>query len=441
MRGSFYNVLLASLLLFAGTAWVSAADGLGSAGPNAAELRRQAERCRNLLRRTVFDFYLPGSVDVVNGGYLEDWKDGRFVARGEKFLTLQARQLWFFSVMASENVERAKCLEAAWLGYSFLQQAFRDVRRGGYISKVTDAGAPVDLRKHAYHNSFVIYALVAYYQASRDGNALREARELFRVWDRRAHDARHGGYAEFFYGDWRPVTDPRESGYVGAIGTKTYNTHLHLLESFTALSKVWQDATLKTRLEELIRINVGTVQHPQHRCNIDGWRPDWQMVTEPRNLRASYGHDVECLWLTLDAVRTVGQSESLYRGWAESLASYSLQHGYDPEHGGFYYSGPLGVASDDTRKEWWVQAEALVGMLDLYRLTGDIRYYRAFAETLDFIETHQVASNGGWWATRQADGTTYPNASRSSMWQGAYHNGRALLYSAKILSKLKPTTN
>jgi len=434
-------IFLGCALLSAGFAELRAAEAGASAVPNAAEWRRQAERCRQLLRRSVFDFYMPGCVDGVNGGYWEDWQDGRFVPRGEKFLTLQARQLWFFSTMAAENIERAKCLESAWIGYEFLQRAFKDVRGGGYISKVTDAGAAVDRRKHAYHNSFVLYALVAYHQATRDRSALKEAQELFRVWDRRAHDGRNGGYAEFFYGDWKPVTDPSEPRYVGAIGTKTYNTHLHLLESFAALGRVWQDPTLRLRLEELVRINVGTVQHPDHRCNIDGWLPNWRMVEDTGNLRASYGHDVECVWLTLDAVRTLGQSEVLYRSWAESLAAYSLKHGYDTQNGGFYYSGPLGEPADETKKEWWVQAEALVGMLELYRQTGDVAYYRAFAGTLDFIERHLVASDGGWWATRQADGSAHANRSRSSMWQGAYHNGRALLYSAKILSNLKPTTH
>lgn len=441
MTGVRYNVLLACALLLAGHGVLRAAEETVEPGPGAAELRRQAERCRNLLRRTVLDFYHPGCLDVVNGGYWEDWKDGRFVPRGEKFLTLQARQLWFFATMAGENIERPKCLEAAWLGYDFLRRAFRDARDGGYISKVSDEGLAVDTRKHAYHNSFVIYALVAYHRATRDRSVLKEAQDLFRVWDRRAHDGVNGGYAEFFHRDWRPVTDVRESAYVGAIGTKTYNTHLHLLEAFTALGKVWPDGVLRNRLEELVQINVGTVQHPEHRFNLDGWRPDWRVVTSAGNLRASYGHDVECVWLTLDAVRTLGRSEALYRGWAEGLAGYSLRHGYDGDHGGFFYAGAPGEAADDTRKEWWVQAEALVGMLEMYRLTGDGRYYRAFAGTLDFIERHQVASDGGWWATRQADGSASGNGSRSSMWQGAYHNGRALLYAARVLSTLKPTTN
>jgi mannobiose 2-epimerase len=428
-------------LLVGWLGWHSALGAEASAHPKDAELKRQAARCQDLLRRTVLNFYLPGCLDIINGGYLENWQDGQFVARGERFLTLQARQLWFFSTLAAENIERQKCLDAALLGYRFLDLHFRDARLGGYISKTDDLGAPLDTRKHIYHNSFAIYGLVAYFQATRSQAALLRAQETFRALDQRAYDRRHGGYGEFFYADWRPVTNRGESGYVGAIGTKTYNSHLHLLESFAALYRVWPDAQLRARLEELLRINTATVQHPLHRCNIDGWLPDWRMVDSPANLRASYGHDVECIWLTLDAVRTLSTSEFLYRGWAETLANYSLTHGYDAEHGGFYYTGPVGAPANDIRKEWWVQAEALVGMLEMYRLTNEPRYYEAFARTLDFIERHQVAADGGWWATRNEDGSANPNTSRSSMWQGAYHSGRALLLSSKLLANLKPAVN
>jgi mannobiose 2-epimerase len=112
-----------------------------------------------------------------------------------------------------------------------------------------------------------------------------------------------------------------------------------------------------------------------------------------------------------------------------------MKFGYDREHGGFYYTGPLGQPASDTKKEWWVQAEALVSMLDMYRLTGKADYYEAFRQTLDFVEKHQVAAMGGWWATRAADGAPR-GGDRSSPWQGAYHSGRAMLRSAKLLEEL-----
>src|SRR5712692_449317 len=130
-----------------------------------------------------------------------------------------------------------------------------------------------------------------------------------------------------------------------------------------------------------------------------------------------------------------GAAHGTLRGWADALCAYSLKHGFDRQHGGFYYTGPVGRPADDTKKEWWVQAEALVSMLEMYRLTGKQEYYAAFSQTLDFVEKHQVAREGSWWAARAADGSSKGNE-RSSPWQGAYHNGRAMILCAKLLEEL-----
>src|SRR5262249_8682225 len=163
--------------------------------------------------------------------------------------------------------------------------------------------------------------------------------------------------------------------------------------------RIWTDPLVRRRLDELLVVNTSTIRLPQYGCNVDGFAPDWKPIETPRNLRASYGHDVEAAWLCLDAARTLGHPPGLLRGCAEGLVAYSLKHGYDRAHGGFFYTGPLGQDADDTKKEWWVQAEALVSMLELHRLTGKREYYDAFAQTLDFVEKYQVAKEGGWWAT------------------------------------------
>jgi N-acyl-D-amino-acid deacylase len=159
------------------------------------------------------------------------------------------------------------------------------------------------------------------------------------------------------------------------------------------------------------------------------------MIDSAQNLRASYGHDVECAWLTMDAARTLNFAPSLLRSWAEALVGYSLKHGYDRQHGGFFYTGPLGKPAEDTRKEWWVEAEALVSMLEMYKLTGKGEYYDVFCQTLDFVEKHQVAPEGSWWASRKADGSPL-SSQRSSPWQGAYHNGRSMILCQKLLKEL-----
>jgi mannobiose 2-epimerase len=432
MLAAFKRRLIALLVVFSSSALpLRAADPL----PTREALLQDAKRCRTILKTSLVDFYLPACVDRDNGGYLESLRNCKFAPTGEKFLTMQGRQLWFFSTLAREGIENPAALAAAKTGYDFLEGRMRDRQHGGYFAKVTDSGQRRDPRKHVYLNAFALYGLTAYHRATGDATALTAAQDLFRVLEEKAHDKQHGGYVEFFNEDWRPITEAREPGYVGAIGTKTYNTHLHVLEAFAELYRVWPDPLLGRRLHELVVINANTVRHPDINCNIDGWYPDWRMVEHPRNLRASYGHDVECAWLALDAARTLGLSPRLLRDWAEALCAYSLKYGFDRQHGGFYYTGPLGQPSDDTKKEWWVQAEALVSMLEMYRLTGKREYYDAFKQTLDFVEKHQVAREGSWWATRAADGSPKGDQ-RSSPWHGAYHNGRAMLLCARLLEGL-----
>ncbi|HQR41553.1 MAG TPA: AGE family epimerase/isomerase [Gemmatales bacterium] len=401
-----------------------------------AEYAVLAQRCRKLLDTSVISFFLPGCIDTVHGGYYENWKDGKFIHTGEKFLTQQARDLWFFSTLARHNVRHDDAFRAAKAGFDFLQKHFRDSQHAGYFSKVKDNGEVSDARKHAYLNSFALYALAAYYQSSQDPAALKAAQELFAILEAKAYDRQHGGYREFFSRDWMELTDPKEGGYVGPVQTKTYNTHLHLLEALTALYRVWPDPLVGQRLAELIQINTLTVRHHELFFNIDQWTNDWKAATSNGNARrVSYGHDIECAWLVLDACRALKRPMGTLYRWADQLVNFSIDHGYDRTCGGFYYAGSERQPAFDTKKEWWVQAEALVSMMEMHRITGGKEYMQLFQQTLDFIENHHLAPGGGWYATLQADGKVISD-NRATMWQGPYHTGRALLYSALMLEEL-----
>ncbi|MEL6108056.1 MAG: AGE family epimerase/isomerase, partial [Planctomycetota bacterium] len=337
--------------------------------------------CRELLQRSLVEFYLPHSIDQEFGGYHEEVDaQGRFVG-GAKFLTLQARQLWFFSALASRGIEREASLDAAASGYEFLRKHFLDPERGGYFLKTHQDGRPLDTHKHVYPNAFVIYGLVEYHRATGNEAPLEQAMNLFTVLEEHAYDRTNGGYREYFFADWSLVTDTAQPGIVGAVGTKTYNSHLHLLEAFAELYRETQNDLVGRRLGELITINTTTVRYPWLPCNLDGWKEDWSLIRSERNLRASYGHDVECSWLVLNAHQALHGSRQALRSWAEAICGYSMKHGYDKEHGGFFYSGPLGEPSDDRKKEWWTQSEALVAMLVMHRLTGKKKYRKIFDQT------------------------------------------------------------
>src|SRR5687768_13941400 len=100
---------------------------LHSFGADAEKMREQAAQCRELLKTSLVDFYLPNCLDEKNGGYMENLdREGKFALTGEKFLTLQARHVWFFSAVAMEGVERERSLTAAKHGFKFIREKMRD---------------------------------------------------------------------------------------------------------------------------------------------------------------------------------------------------------------------------------------------------------------------------------------------------------------------------
>ena len=407
------------------------------------ELLNQAERCRELLRGSILNFYSPASKDVKHLGYFEALnEDGRFAASDEKFLTFQARQTWFFSNMAVNKIDRQVSLSMAEHGYKVLQTRFLDRKNGGYFLKIrnddglTGEQSVVDNRKHVYPLSFVIYALVELHRATGSEEALQQAISVFDLLEAHCYDKKNGGYYELYTQDWKKITDTDQWGVVGTVGFKTYNSHLHLLEAFTPLYLETKNELVGKRLDELVEICVDRIHHPEHPCNIDAWTVDWKIVETEKNLRASFGHDLECAWLVLAAAEALGKRNEELEAWALQLCDHAISFGHDTKNGGFFYSGPLGKPSDDRKKEWWTQSEALVGLLTCYEISGDQTYLKLFNETLDFIEAHHVADQGGWYASLNEDGSLGKNKSRSSMWQGAYHNGRALMMCETLLREL-----
>jgi mannobiose 2-epimerase len=411
-------------------------QNLAGATPDDASPAEEARACRRLLVDGLVRFYLPGSLDLAWKGYHEVLDGDEFRVTGPKHTIFQSRQLWFFSTLARKGIAAEETRPAADLGCELLLERARDAAHGGFHASVTREGEPEDRRKHAYVHAFALFGLVAYHRATGSEEALAAAREVFETLERRAHDSLHGGYTEWFEPDWTPSARTDPPRLIGAAGRKTFNTHLHLLEAYADLYRVWPQGVLRERLTELITIVTSTVLARPFHLNVDLFSPDWRAVDTETNLRASYGHDLEAVWLVLDALPALGLAPSLYREWAEAVARASLTWGYDKKHGGFYHRGRLGRPASDRTKVWWVQAEAMVALLRLYLLTARKEYREAFARTLRFVERQQAAPGGGWWSELREDGSRGSNARRTGPWQAAYHSGRALLLSAEMLEGL-----
>lgn len=387
---------------------------------------------RGRLERILFENIVPfwlRCIDEDCGGYLFN-HDERGVWKGpaDKHVIPHARTCWFFSRLAARGDAPPAALSAARHGYRFLRDRLWDSQHGGFFWILDSAGErPVDDDKRLIAQTFGLYAVSEFAAASRDETALAMTTEVLDVLERRFHDPRHGGYRSQTTRAWQ-VPGDKPASWVH----KTVNDHLHVLEALSRVVVGTRDSLATKRLVELIVILTGSVVRKTMGAVTDRHRADWTPLVDARNAFVSYGHDLESVWLVLEACAVVGLPQALVIDWARTLADYTCTWGVDRRRGGIYLAGPVGGPAHSREKVWWVQAEVLVGFLCLYRVTGEQRYAEAYLRILDWIEQHHVDwTHGDWHAVV---GRSRISSDKAGVWKSPYHNGRAMMMCLELVN-------
>lgn len=338
----------------------------------------------------------------------------------------------FFTMVNSEYRTR-DYLAAANHGYEFLRDRMWDQQFGGFYWEVGASGhAATRTEKQMYGQAFALYALTEYALASGDPAAKGIATELFNLMATKGHDTKHGGYRDILQRDWSPVPKRATTNTDYALGIKRMNTHLHLLEAITTFLVLTDELRARQRLVELIFVNSNSVVRKNIGACTDKYLENWQPLHGLNYDRISYGHDLENIWLLVEACRAAGVFGSLLMDLYRTLFNYALKYGYDRMNGGFYDSGTFNSPADRREKIWWVQAEGLVAALQMYKFTGEQLYWDCFSLTLDWIVQHQVDwKHGDWYEMVDDEGRA--SGVKAGPWKGPYHNGRAMLQCLDLL--------
>jgi mannobiose 2-epimerase len=383
----------------------------------------RSELKEELVER-ILPYWMERVIDHQNGGFVGlIYEDGTVLSDAPKGSILNARILWTFSAAYAALGDDA-LLATAKRAVDYFKAHFIDAEHGGVFWSVDASGAPDDDRKHVYAQAFAIYALAEHHRATREDASLHAAIDIFELVEKNAYDHVFGGYEEAFSREWFVLDDSR-LGADDVDAPKSMNTHLHLLEAYTTLLRVWPNPLLKQRLVELVDIftNViagGDATHAQQFFESD-WTPVERMV--------SYGHDIETSWLVLDAADALGDPAIRERAREMSLrlAASVLDDGFDEEHGGLF-GGTDARGMLDTDKEWWPQAEAIVGFVNAFAESGDEEYLDAAHATWSFVRRYVRDLEGGEWHRRVSrSGEVRIGYEKVGPWKCPYHNARACL--------------
>jgi mannobiose 2-epimerase len=348
----------------------------------------------------------------------------------ERGALLTSRILWTYSAAYRQYRDPAY-LAMAELAYDDLMGHFHDGKNGGFWWSVAADGTVLRDRKQIYGQAFAVYALAEHHAATGLGAPLEAAVGTYRLIERHARES-HGGYLEAFGPAWEPVADMRLSG-VDLNEPKSQNTHLHIMEAYTRLLQVWPDPALRGVLLELVGIMLDRIVDPKAGHLGLFFAADWT----PRSDLVSYGHDIEAAWLLMRAAEVLGDPalEARIRPLAIRIAEATLAEGVDSDGGVYNQGGPAGLT--DANKEWWPQAEAVIGFLEAFRISGEEKFLRAALRTWDFIEQRLIdRERGEWLRGVNREGRVLDNELKVSFWKCPYHNGRAGLEAVRRLREL-----
>ena len=265
-----------------------------------------SKELREELEQNILPFWMNRMIDQRNGGFLGRIDGcGNPVPDAEKGAILNARILWAFAA-AYRVLHKPEYLEAATRAKDYFINHFIDVQEGGVFWSLDAQGNVLDAKKQTYAIGFAIYGLSEYARATGDKEALLHAKKLYTDIERHAFDSVNNGYVEALTRDWQPIADMRLSDK-DENGSRTMNTHLHILEPYTNLYRVWRTPELAGRITNLIDIFLTHLLNSETNHLDLFFNDKWQ---GRRNIQ-SFGHDIEAVWLLHEAALELGKPEVL----------------------------------------------------------------------------------------------------------------------------------
>jgi mannobiose 2-epimerase len=380
--------------------------------------------------RAILAWWQANMPDGEVGFWGEVGADGTPVKNAPRSVILYTRMLWFFSAMAS-YLDSSEALELAHRTAGYIRNHFLDPDHGGLYWLLDHRGQVIDAKKQGYAQAFGIYAFSEYYRVTGDQASLSVARRLQREIEERFWEPRYGGYIEALSAVWLPIDDPRLSDK-DVDAPKTMNTHLHIVEAYANLHRVAPDDLSHAALYRALDLFADRFVDAKTRHLRLFYDMDWT----DRTRAISYGHDIEASWLMWEAARILGEPQIIrrVRPLVVGLAETALKKGVMPSGGIAYESDFDGRL--DPAGEWWGHAEAMVGFVNAWEMTGNRDYLDATERLWRRLKSQFGVGGGNEWSWYAKDAGRPPQVV-AGQWKCPYHNGRAMIELDERLSRAR----
>lgn len=384
-------------------------------------LIQYAGQYRDNLLNDVIPFWLKHSIDEEFGGYYTCLGREGKVFDTDKFIWLQGRQVWTFSMLCNRLGMREEWLRTAEHGADFLLRHGRDANRQWYFS-LTREGRPLIQAYNIFSDCFAAMAFAQLGKATGSAEYNQLALDTFQNILTR-FDKPKGNYSKAVPGT-RPL--------------KGLSLPMILSNLVLEVEHVLPAETVDSTIRECVRAVMEDFYDPATGLIMENVTPDGRLSDSFDGRLVSPGHSLESMWFLMDIAHRL-KDEALMRRCTD-VALNMLEFGWDEEFGGIFYfmdaKGRPPQQLEWDQKLWWVHHEAIVAMLKGYRYTGDERCLAWFKRLHDYTWKHfHDPEFGEWFGYLNRRGEVLLPL-KGGKWKGCFHVPRSLFLSWKTLEEI-----
>ena len=375
------------------------------------DLKALAELYKNTLLDDVLPFWEKHSLDWEYGGYFTCLDCEGKVYDTDKFIWLQNRQVWTFSMLCNQLEKRENWLNIARNGANFLVQHGRDADGNWYFA-LTRAGEPLVQPYNIFSDCFAAMAFSQYALASGEDWAKDVAIQAYNNVLRRKDNPK-GKYTKTY-----PGTRPMKSLAVPMI-LANLTLEMEWLLSSEILENVLA-ATVQEVMTDFLDQQKGLMY--------ESVAPDGSHIDCFEGRLINPGHGIEAMWFIMDIARRQNDTKTINQ--AVDVVLNILNFAWDDEYGGLYYfmdaDGHPPQQLEWDQKLWWVHLESLVALVMGYRLTGREACWQWYQKVHDYAWSHFADPEfGEWFGYLNRRGEVLLNL-KGGKWKGCFHVPRAM---------------
>src|SRR5690554_1604904 len=385
------------------------------------------KKYKDELLENVVPFWLNHSQDGEFGGFYTCLDREGKVYDTDKFIWLQARQVWLFSMLYNKVETRQEWLDSAVQGAEFLKKNGHDGNFNWFFS-LTREGKPLVEPYNIFSYAFATMAFGQLSQATGNQEYADIAKQTFNIILSKQDNPK---------GKWNKASP-------GTRSLKGFSLPMILCNLSMEIEHLLEKEFLEEIIEECIHEVMEVFLRPElgglivENVNSDGSLSD---TFEGRTINP--GHGIEAMWFIMDLGVRLNRPELIEKAVETTLKT--LEYGWDKQYGGiFYFLDRKGYPPQQLewdQKLWWVHIETLITLLKGYQLTGSQECLEWFEKVHNYTWDHfKDQEHPEWWGYLNRQGEVLLDL-KGGKWKGCFHVPRALYQCWKMLEDINTTKN